>query len=58
MDEQVYRTRGEFHQQLSSRQWHLNLRAGPESVLLLAECQLLVSKPETLALELSSSGLV
>lgn len=52
MDEQVVQVRNDLHNQFGSREWHLNLKAEPECVLALAECLILVSKPEVIALEL------
>jgi hypothetical protein len=53
MDEQEVQVRKDLQNQFGSRGWRLNLRAGPECVLILAECLLLISKPEAMALDLS-----
>jgi hypothetical protein len=58
MDEQVFQVRNDLHNQFGSREWHLNLKAGPECVLALAECLILVSKPEVIALELKDPRLL
>ncbi|PVH69944.1 hypothetical protein DL98DRAFT_661415 [Cadophora sp. DSE1049] len=57
MDEQVIQVGKELQAQVRSQQWGLNVRAGPECVLILAECQLLSSKSQAMALDLSGSGL-
>ncbi|KAL7623140.1 hypothetical protein AAE478_006821 [Parahypoxylon ruwenzoriense] len=57
MSEQVVQVGKELQTQARSQQWGLNVRAGAECVLVLAECQLLASKPEAMALDLSNSGL-
>lgn len=57
MDEQVIQVRKDLQNQFGPREWRLNLRAGPDSVLILAECSLLISKPEAMALDLSDPRL-
>jgi hypothetical protein len=57
MDAQVDYVRKDLQNHFGSAEWHLNLRAGPECILILAECLLLVSKPEAMALDLTGLGL-
>jgi hypothetical protein len=57
MDEQVVQVRKDLQNQFGSQQWRLNLKAGPDCVLILAECSLLISKPEVMALDLSDPRL-
>jgi hypothetical protein len=57
MDEQVAQVGKDLQRQFTSREWGFNLKAGPECVMILAECKLLVSKEAAMAINLSGSDL-
>ncbi|KEF60920.1 uncharacterized protein A1O9_02484 [Exophiala aquamarina CBS 119918] len=54
---QSLQAHSDFQKQLGAREWHLNLRAGPDCILILAEALLVVSRREAMALDLSGPGL-
>jgi hypothetical protein len=46
----------DLQKQFGAREWQLNLKAAPDCILILAEALLVVSKRETMALDLSGPG--
>lgn len=46
----------DLQKQFDAREWHLNLKAAPDCILILAEALLVLSKDETIALDLSGPG--
>ncbi|KEF56495.1 uncharacterized protein A1O9_08076 [Exophiala aquamarina CBS 119918] len=46
----------DLQKQFGAREWKLNLKAAPNCILILAEALLVVSKRETMALDLSGPG--
>ena len=57
LDTQVARLEKSFQEEDYNRDWSRDIRAAPECVWILAECLLITSKSDGLAIELKGQGL-
>jgi hypothetical protein len=53
----ISRMQKSLKQDYNRQDWHLSLRAGPEALGVLGECQLVSTRSEMMSISLSGPGL-